>query len=270
MEPVDADGLALSEVGAWALDKHERLRRYVDAAHGARRQFVGRTTYIDLYCGPGRSRIRGTPDIVDGSPLVAWDAGGMYGDQFAEFLLADANPVYLEAASRRLSERGANVRTFPGEAHEVVDEVIRALDPQGLHLAFLDPYNLGDLPFALIKKLFAVKHMDVIVHVSAGDLARNLSIYMKSHGPKHLDRFAPSWRDHVNLKAKPEQVRRKVFEYWRSLIKGLGVTANDCVEVVENSKHADLYWLVFVARHQLAHKLWKAIANVTPQGRLFN
>jgi hypothetical protein len=38
---------------------------------------------------------------------------------------------------------------------------------------------------------------------------------------------------------------------------------------VENSKSAELYWLVFVARHDLAHKLWKDIANVTPQGRLF-
>jgi hypothetical protein len=65
-------------------------------------------------------------------------------------------------------------------------------------------------------------------------------------------------------------VRHAIFDYWRTLIKGLGATANDCVEVVENSKHADLYWLVFVARHKLAHKLWAAIANVTPQTRLFN
>ena len=32
---------------------------------------------------------------------------------------------------------------------------------------------------------------------------------------------------------------------------------NDMVEVVENSKRSDLYWLVFVARHELAHKLGK-------------
>ena len=266
---VDEDGLLASEVGEWTLDKHERLRKYVDSAHGARRRFSGRTTYIDLYCGPGRSRIRETKQMVDGSPLVAWEAGGLYGDQFAEFFLADVNAEHLEAARQRLVKRGAKVRTFAGEAEAVVDEVIGALDPKGLHLALLDPYNLGALPFELIEKLFGVHHMDVIVHVSAGDLARNLPIYMKSDGPKQLDRFAPGWRDRVNIQLRPEMVRRAIFEHWRTLIKGLGATANDCVEVVENSKHADLYWLVFVARHELAHKLWAAIANVTPQGRLF-
>jgi len=53
------------------------------------------------------------------------------------------------------------------------------------------------------------------------------------------------------------------------LIKGLGTSPNDCIEVVENSKSSDLYWLVFVARHDLAHKLWQAIANVSHQNRLF-
>jgi len=40
------------------------------------------------------------------------------------------------------------------------------------------------------------------------------------------------------------------------------------VEEVLNSKNTDLYWLVFVSRAKLAHKLWEAIANVSPQGRL--
>lgn len=270
MELVDEDGLPMSEVGEWTLDKHERLRKYVDAAHGARRKFAGRTTYIDLYCGPGRSRIRETQKVVDGSPLIAWEAAGLSKDQFSEFLLADTKSEFLEAARKRLADRGAKVRTFPGEAHAVVDQVLAALDPKGLHLALLDPYNLGALPFELIKKLFAAKRMDVIVHVSAGDLARNLPLYMRSDGAGQLDRFAPGWREHVDLRRSPELVRHAIFEYWRTLIKGLGATANDCVEVVENSKHADLYWLVFVARHKLAHKLWAAIANVTLQTRLFN
>lgn len=269
MADLDDDGLPISGVGAWALDKHERLRKYVDSAHGARRKFAGRTTYIDLYCGPGRSRIRDTDKVVDGSPLVAWESGGRHGDQFSQFLLADRNDDYLAAARQRLERRGANVRTYPGLAEEVVDEVIGSLDPRGLHLAFLDPYNLGALPFGLIERLFQVDHMDVIVHVSASDLTRNLSIYMKTDGPKHLDRFAPEWQAHVDLNSRPDLIRQAIFRHWQSLIKGLGVSANDCVEVVENSKHADLYWLVFLARHQLAHKLWADIANVTPQGRLF-
>lgn len=265
---IDEDGLPASEVGSWTLDKHERLRKYVEASRAARRKYRVRT-YIDLYCGPGRSKVRETGDVIDGSPLVAFDAGAKHGDQFTDFLLADTNRAYLDAAQARLVARGGLVRTFFGEAHTVVDNVTAALDPHGLHLALLDPFNLGDLPFGVIEKLARVRRMDLLVHVSAMDLKRDLHNYLRTDGPKHLDRFAPGWRDHVDIHQRAELVRSAIFEYWKSLIKQLGTAPNECVEAVENSKSAELYWLVFVARHELAHKLWAAIANVTPQGRLF-
>jgi three-Cys-motif partner protein len=266
---VDEDGLPASDVGVWTLEKHERLRKYVDSARAARRKFANRTTYVDLYCGPGRSRVRETGEFVDGSPLVAWEAGGRHGVQFAEFFLADSNEAYLDAARRRLESRGAKVSTFPGEAVAVVDRVIDALDPHGLHLALLDPFRLGDLPFSVIERLARVKHMDLLIHVSAMDLKRDLHNYLRTDGPKHLDRFAPGWRDVVDTNQRPELVRVAIFEYWKARLKQLGTSANECVEAVENSKSSELYWLVFVARHSLAHKLWSDIANVSPQRRLF-
>ena len=264
----DEDGLVASEVGSWTLDKHERLRRYVEASRAVRRKYRART-YVDLYCGPGRSRVRDSGAVIDGSPLVAFEAGAKTGDQFTAFYLADANPAYLDAAKSRMAARGGAVRTFPGKAETVVDQVTAALDPRGLHLALLDPFNLGDLPFEVIEKLSRVRRMDLLIHVSAMDLKRDLHNYLRTDGPKNLDRFAPGWRDHVDLNQRPELVRSAIFGHWKSRIQQLGTAPNECVEAVENSRGAELYWLVFVARHNLAHKLWKAIANVTPQGRLF-
>jgi three-Cys-motif partner protein len=143
------------------------------------------------------------------------------------------------------------------------------LDPKGLHLAFLDPFRLGDLPFSVIKRLASVKRVDLLIHVSAMDLKRDLHNYLRTDGPKHLDRFAPDWRHHVDTNQRPELIRVAIFEHWKGLIKQLGTSPNECVEAVENSKSAELYWLVFVARHGLAHKLWSDIANVSPQRRLF-
>ena len=264
----DQDGLPASEVGFWSLEKHERLRKYVDSAHGARRAFANRTTYVDLYCGPGRSMIRETKEFVNGSPLVAWEAGKQHGDQFAQFFLADAVEENLQAARTRLEARGAKVRVFPGEAQTVVDQVVNALDPRGLHLALLDPYNLGALPFTVIDKLVRVPHMDLIIHVSAADLVRNLARYTSEHGPKHLEAFAPNWRSTVDVSQKAETVRHAIFRHWLGLIKALGSSPSELIEGVENTKHVDLYWLVFVSRHKLAHKLWADICNVSVQGRL--
>jgi three-Cys-motif partner protein len=268
MAPVDEDGLLVSEAGAWTLEKHARLRKYVDAAHGARRRFRGRTSYIDLYCGPGRVRIRETGDTLDGSPLVAWEAGGRYGDQFGEFLLADDNPASVAAAKQRLESRGAKVRAFAGRAEAVVRQVVAALDRRGLHFAFLDPYNLDDLPFAVIEELAKLRRMDLLIHVSAMDLKRNLRAYLDSAGNTPLDRFAPNWRKAVDARQRDELVRLAVLEHWKGLISRLGTFADERVEGVENSKGVELYWLVLVARSKLAHKLWGEIANVGPQGRL--
>jgi len=138
-----------------------------------------------------------------------------------------------------------------------------------LHFAFLDPYSLGALPFSVIRKLASVKRMDLLIHVSAMDLKRDLHNYIRPEGPKDLDEFAPRWRDHVDTRQRQDIVRQEIFDYWRLLIKGLGTAPNDCIEAIENSKSSDLYWLVFVARHKLAHKLWEEIANVSPQDRLF-
>lgn len=269
MDKVDTDGLPASDVGAWTEEKHERLRRYVDASHGARRHFGGRSSYIDLYCGPGRSWVRETGDFIDGSPLVAFDSAGRHGDQFGEILIADERPDYVAAAEARLRAKGAKVRPFVGEAHALADQVTTALDPKGLHFAFLDPCNLGALPFSVIERLARMKRMDLLIHVSAMDLKRDLHNYIRPDGPKDLEHFAPGWREHVDIGQRQDVVRTAIFEYWRSLIKHLGTSPNDCVEAVENSKGAELYWLVFVARHELAHKLWQAIANVSTQGRLF-
>jgi three-Cys-motif partner protein len=72
---VDAeDGLPIDDVGAWVKEKHERLRQYVDITRAVRRRFVegtGGATYIDLYCGSARARVRDSAEIIDGSPLVA-------------------------------------------------------------------------------------------------------------------------------------------------------------------------------------------------------
>jgi len=261
------DGLPASAVGAWTLEKHERLRRYIDAAHGARGKYSKRT-YIDLYCGPARSRIYETGAFIDGSPLVAFNAAAMHGDQFTDFYLADQDQSLVDAAASRLRAKGANVHTYVGDARETADRVLQALDRDALHLAFLDPYNLRDLPFTVIEKLAARKRIDLLIHISSMDLKRDLHIYLKPDS-KVLDEFAPGWRKGIDTRQRPELIRQRIFEHWRALlIERLGISPNERVEEVLNSKNTDLYWLVFVARHKLAHKLWEAISNVSPQGRL--
>lgn len=67
------DGLPVQCVGSWTRDKHEYLRRYIDATANARAKYVGRggAAFLDLFAGPGCARVRTSRLVVDGSPLIA-------------------------------------------------------------------------------------------------------------------------------------------------------------------------------------------------------
>src|SRR3979409_2033082 len=98
---LDDDGLPVDEVGSWAKDKHDRLRKYVDASKAARRKFVqgsGGATFIDLFCGSGRAVVRETGEVIDGSPLVAYKSAVSGGVPFTEIHIADLSETNCAAA----------------------------------------------------------------------------------------------------------------------------------------------------------------------------
>src|ERR1700730_10087163 len=102
-----ADGLIIDEVGVWATEKHERLRKYIDASRGARAKFLppkneGGAGFIDLFSGPGRSLIRDTTQIIDGSPLVAYKAALASSSRFSSLHFGDIDPANSAALAARI------------------------------------------------------------------------------------------------------------------------------------------------------------------------
>ena len=267
-----ADGLILDEVGHWAAEKHARLRRYIDIAHGVRRKFAtgpSRTaSYIDLYCGAGRARVRDTAEIIDGSPLVAYRSAAASDDPFTEIHLADADESRLKAAAARIVAAGGSAMTYLGRAENVAKAITQRLNRHGLHFAFLDPYNLADLPFSVLAELAAFTHMDMLVHVSAQDLKRNLRRYMEATSSP-LDAFAPGWRDVIDPREQDRTIRQRVLQHWLSRIRQLDMAPSEGIEMVTADKNQELYWLVFIARHPRAGEFWDKIRNPSLQGRLF-
>ena len=269
---MDDDGLPLDEVGPWAKEKHERLRKYVDISRAARRKFTqgrGGASYIDLYCGTGRAIIRDTGEKIDGSPLVAFKCARDRGVPFTQIHIADASEESCRAAEKRIVSAGGTPTAEIGNADNTVVRIAPKLNPYGLHFAFFDPYNLEDLPFSVIEALCRFKHMDILIHVSAQDLQRNLDAYsMTEDSP--LDRFAPGWRSLIDLKQTQRATRAALMEYWASKIERLGLPPAEHAELVSGpSRNQRLYWLVFVSRHELAKEFWDKIRSLSGQRDLF-
>lgn len=268
---LDEDGLVLDEVGPWAKEKHERLRRYVDISRAVRRKFVqgsGGATYIDLYCGSGRSIIRDTQEKIDGSPLVAFKCAHDGGVAFTEIHIADASGESCHAAEQRLIKAGKPPQIEIGEAAESAVRIAGKLNPYGLHFAFLDPYNLEDLPFSVIESFSKLKRIDMLIHVSAQDLQRNLHSYVEPDDMR-LERFAPGWREAVDLDQSKHAVRAALLAHWVSRMNELGLPPARHAELVSGAaKNQRLYWLVFVSRSDFAKGLWDKIRSLHGQRSL--
>ncbi len=141
------------------------------------------------------------------------------------------------------------------------------LNRNGLHFAFIDPYNLGAFDFSVVTSLGARKRIDMLVHISKMDLQRNTWLNVQSQ-VSAFDRFAPGWRTAVNLQQPHAQIRRDVFAYWRERVASLGIAASTDMRLITGSRGQHLYWLTLVARHELPHAFWKS-ATDTGQGKLF-
>lgn len=261
----DEDGYPREIVGPWVQDKHVRLSRYVGISRAVRAKFTGRgkagATFIDLYSGPGRVRIRGEKQAIHGSPLVAWQEAVDGGAPYTQVHVADADPELSAAVEARLKNANAPVFAETGPAVKTVDRVIGKLNPHALHFAFLDPYNLGNLPFEIIRKLAALKRIDILIHVSIQDLQRNLDRYIKNENSP-LDSFAPGWRDKVDVKRTPRMIRAKILEHWRSLLAAESMVTTETAELIVGTRNQRLYWLAFAARHKRPLEFWEKIRDI--------
>jgi three-Cys-motif partner protein len=268
-----ADGLIIGEVGPWATEKHERLRKYIQASHGARAKYLppkgtGGASYIELYSGAGRSLIKDTSQIIDGSALVAYKAVRASGDRFSELHLSDLDQRNSDALALRIEALGGAANSYFGAADVIVDRVIQAINPYGLHLAFLDPFGLGQLPFLVIERMLKVQRMDMIIHVSLSDLQRNLDDYSRVGDPT-LDNFAPGWRNAINTRQSITPLRAALIDYWLDSIRSLGSHPATGIPLIVGEQNQRLYWLVFLSSNPLGHKLWNDVQNLTGQGSLF-
>ena len=269
-KPDPSDGLPALEAQEWAEEKHSYVRRFLGISAEARRKFLkagGKATYAELFAGPGRLFLKGTVHFFDGSPLVAWKESQRTGTEFTEMHMCDEQAAFCKVVERRLKTLKASVTTHPLKADAAAKRVVRLLDHGAINVAFLDPFNLGDLPFTIIETFSQLRRIDLIVHVSAMDLIRQLPNALNGQ-PTTLDNFAPGWRQGVTRSTNDEEARGKLLEYWLQKCRGLGFQDARIWKLIKGPTNQPLYWLVLIAKHPLAAQFWDEV-NKPDQGALF-
>lgn len=252
------DGLG---VGAWVPeDKHTYLAKYVEATRQARKKYE-RRVYVDLFCGPGRIQVKGESRTRHGGAQIAWQHSQLDQAAFTECFIGDLSGDRASACERRLKALGAPVRSFVGPAEETVDQVIAALPIDALCLAYLDPYNLQFLSFSIIEKLAKLPRIDFAVHFSTMDLKRNVLMEFNPERAR-FDAAAPGWRDHIDPRSFIRgDADEAFFDYWCSLIEGLGFKISKRMAPVRTDGNRTIYHLIFFSRHQLPNRIWGDVAQ---------
>jgi three-Cys-motif partner protein len=261
----DENGLWVENVGPWAKEKLKILTDYIQISSGTRKKYT-HCAFVDVFSGPGKSKIRGTSELIDGSPVAAYKQA-QKSKAFSAICISDADPELLDSATSRLRDLGAPVSPIKGPASRSLPEIVRSLSPSGLHLALLDPHNLGTLSFDLFECLAKLQRIDVIVHVSLGDLQRNVDRYTSADHAQ-FDRFAPGWRDHVGTDMNQVSLRAAILEYWTDKVVALGLPRAKHCELIRGTKNQRLYWLMFLAKHELPHAFWRKITSLAKSPQL--
>ena len=266
------DGLPADEVGAWAKEKHTYLRRYLDISRATRKKYIGDrkggAVYFDIFCGTGRSKIRGTTEWIDGGAIAAWKTSREGDAPFTDIYISDLDEEKLNACTTRLRNLGAPVHPIHACAVDAVQKMVSAVSGYALHFAFVDPYNLEALDFSVISTLSKLKRIDLLIHLSAMDLQRNLSVNL-SADDSAFDAFGPGWRENVSTTVSQPEVRRRGAEEGRKQVANRDVWPSIDQRLITGEKNQPLYWLLIAARHELAHKFWETAANIEGQGKLF-
>jgi three-Cys-motif partner protein len=219
---------------------------------------------VDLFAGPGRARIRGTPEIIDGSPLVAL---GQLEHPFSSVVLCDADPENA-AALRQRTAGNAFVET--GDCNEVIDRLVARIPPHGLNLALVDPFKLGALHFETLAKLAAFKRMDLILFFPIWEIRR--------FGNVHRERYAPILTRAMGTDQWEAVLRRSkdatqlIPLFHKQLETRFGYTPENTYSApIRGDNRAPLYHLVFASKHSRGDRIWESVTRQGPSGqrRLF-
>ncbi len=272
------DGHAVQCIGAWSLEKHDYLKRYIDATANPRRIFItpsakfGRTAgaaFIDLFAGPGRARVKGagcamaSDAFVDGSPLIALHHSK---SPFTKVILCEFEPENVEALRARTHAFGNRVAIVPGDCNQTIEEVVTLVPKEGLNIAMIDPYSVSPLSFGTVARLCEFRRMDLFIHFPTLAIRRH---FRKPETQHYIDQFmgGQEWRSEVR---RPSDVPR-LIPILRRRLSEFGYTEGEVRDqpVSQPVRHGNtvLYHVVYASKHSLGNDIWHKVARIGAGGQ---
>ena len=283
-------GEELPEVGPWAQDKLDRLRKYLSAyTRIMAKQSWARYVYVDAFAGSGRARVRTSSSddptydifnlgeefrkdeearqVLDCSPRVALD------HPFTYYVFLERDPERVEKLrSLELEYKGQGTIVIRrGDCNQYLnDKLIN--NPQinwekWRAVVFLDPFGM-QVPWKTIAGLAATKAIEVFLNFPVGmsiqRLLRRDGKFSEKQRRK-LDEYLgdPGWFEVVYPKSaglfgytqsKAEDTEKRLVKWYRGRLRDAFGYVSDAY-LVRNSKGGHLYFLIFAGPNKTGAKI---------------
>ena len=273
------DDLPVQCVDTWAEDKFSYFDRYLSASWGARIKYAekGNAVYIDLYSGPGISRIKNKNKEIYGGALRA-----------AKVPKAPFNKIILNDLSAKncatIKSRIPDAEVYSRDANDVVNDIIDKLilTDYKLHFCFVDPFAPKHLNFRTLTALARLQKIDVMINLPIGPIRRSYKTWLRTGGGKILDDLlgTDEWRERLRKSPEADFCNVLLDIFYKQLVligfspTGLGIldeAGNEYkgpnIATIKNSTNTSLYFLILASKNPLAAKLWKSIVNTSAKGQ---
>jgi len=227
--------------------------------------------YIDLFSGSGYAKIKGSNQIVYGSPLIALSIPV----PFTKYILCEKDEELADALKTRVGRDfgDKDITLFKGDANEIVDDIKNALprfsrESGMLSFCFVDPYSLN-LHFETIKKLGNLKMDFLILLALHMDANRNYKSYLEKENDK-IDLFIADTGWRTAKVESNESFVRFLAEHFKKNMQELGYKVTGTFQQIRSdAKNLPLYYLAFFSKHNLGNTFWKEVQKYSnPQQSL--
>lgn len=220
--------------------------------------------YVDLYAGSGVSHVKGTQQLLYGSPLLAL----LVDDPFDKYIFCEADEERLGALRERAMKLAptADISFVPGDCNENISRILSAIPEASpackvLSLCFVDPDDLG-IKFSSLHALSA-KFMDFLVLLALNmDANRNYSNYIASESNK-VSQFLgdDDWRNYwKEAQSSGTTFPKFLAERFAKRMEDLGYRPTPRMKEVRLAKkNVLLYHLAIFSRSARAYSFWNEV-----------
>ena len=248
-----------------SLDKYRAISVFLNIFSTGMKNKWDELVYIDLFSGPGKSKIETSKKIYPGSPWLALTAK----DKFQKYIFCELEKDKAHALSQRISKffPDSNSSLIWGNVNSSIEEIkskipIANKSHKVLSLCVVDPFNIESLRFNTIQSLNN-GYMDFFVLIpSFMDARRNQTRYLDP-SDNAIDSFLNEkyWRSKwIDSKSKGMKFGLFILDQFGQKMKSLGFLytgPEKAITIFISSKNVPLYHLYLFSKHELGLKYWE-------------